>query len=79
MRPVVFNDLFASGEGKYSSTRQAANVWSFIAADGHMWLEQNPQKRSKWASLAREGRERLCQIALFRLSLNAFFQNRGIG
>ena len=28
---------------------------TFTDADGHFWLEQNPDKRSKWAKLAREG------------------------
>ena len=28
---------------------------SFVDEDGHFWLEQNSQKRSKWATLARKG------------------------
>ena len=27
---------------------------SFTDDEGHFWLEQNPNKRSKWAKLARE-------------------------
>jgi len=30
---------------------------SFRDTDGHLWIEQNPQKRSRWAKLAREGHE----------------------
>jgi hypothetical protein len=30
---------------------------SFTDHDGHFWLEQNANKRSKWAKLAREGHE----------------------
>src|SRR3954470_20991918 len=30
---------------------------SFTDADGHLWLEQNPAKDSKWAKLAREGHQ----------------------
>ena len=30
---------------------------SFTDAEGHLWLEQNPAKASKWAKLAREGHE----------------------
>lgn len=28
---------------------------SFTDEDGHLWLEQNAEKRSKWAKLARQG------------------------
>jgi hypothetical protein len=28
---------------------------SFTDEDGHFWLEQNAEKKSKWAKLAREG------------------------
>jgi len=30
---------------------------SFTDKDGHLWLEQNAQKRSKWAKLARGGHD----------------------
>ena len=30
---------------------------SFADTEGHLWLEQNPAKDSKWAKLAREGHE----------------------
>jgi hypothetical protein len=30
---------------------------TFTDPAGHFWLEQNPEKRSKWAKLAREGHE----------------------
>jgi hypothetical protein len=30
---------------------------TFLDADGHFWLEQNPDKASKWARLARKGHE----------------------
>jgi hypothetical protein len=30
---------------------------SFTDNDGHFWLEQNANKRSMWAKLAREGHE----------------------
>ena len=30
---------------------------SFVTEDGHLWLEQNAQKRSKWATLARKGHD----------------------
>jgi hypothetical protein len=30
---------------------------TFIDKQGHFWLEQNANKRSKWAKLAREGNE----------------------
>ena len=30
---------------------------SFTDQDGHFWLEQNAEKRSKWAKLAREGHD----------------------
>jgi hypothetical protein len=30
---------------------------SFTDAEGHLWLEQNPAKASKWAKLAREGHQ----------------------
>jgi hypothetical protein len=30
---------------------------SFTDQDGHLWLEQNAEKRSKWAKLAREGHD----------------------
>ncbi len=32
-----------------------ARLRSFVADDGHFWLEQNPQKHSKWAALVRKG------------------------
>jgi hypothetical protein len=28
---------------------------TFTDAEGHFWLEQNPEKRSKWAKLVRDG------------------------
>jgi hypothetical protein len=34
-----------------------AHLRSFADPDGHLWIEQNPQKRSKWAKLARAGHE----------------------
>jgi hypothetical protein len=30
---------------------------SFTDADGHLWVEQNAAKASKWAKLARQGHE----------------------
>lgn len=30
---------------------------SFTDDEGHLWLEQNPSKQSKWAKLAREGHD----------------------
>jgi hypothetical protein len=30
---------------------------SFTDAEGHLWLEQNSTKASRWAKLAREGHE----------------------
>jgi hypothetical protein len=30
---------------------------SFTDAEGHLWLEQNAEKRSKWARLAKEGHD----------------------
>ena len=30
---------------------------SFTDEDGHLWLEQNPAKASKWAKLARKGHD----------------------
>ncbi|HYZ84269.1 MAG TPA: hypothetical protein VE621_07690 [Bryobacteraceae bacterium] len=30
---------------------------SFIDEQGHLWLEQNPEKASKWAKLARKGHD----------------------
>jgi hypothetical protein len=30
---------------------------SFTDGQGHLWLEQNAEKRSKWARLAREGHD----------------------
>jgi hypothetical protein len=30
---------------------------SFTDSEGHLWLEQNPAKASRWAKLAREGHE----------------------
>ena len=30
---------------------------SFTDEDGHLWLEQNSAKQSKWAKLAREGHQ----------------------
>ena len=30
---------------------------SFTDKDGHFWLEQNPDKPSKWAKLARAGHD----------------------
>jgi hypothetical protein len=30
---------------------------SFTDAEGHLWLEQNSAKASRWAKLAREGHE----------------------
>lgn len=34
-----------------------SNLRSFTDDDGHLWLEQNPEKNSKWAKLARQGHE----------------------
>jgi len=34
-----------------------SDLRSFTDAAGHLWLEQNPAKGSRWAKLAREGRE----------------------
>src|SRR4051794_28065357 len=33
----------------------SSSLRSFTAPDGHLWLEQNPAKASKWAKLARQG------------------------
>jgi hypothetical protein len=33
---------------------------SFTDKDGHLWLEQNAEKRSKWAKLARAGHDVAC-------------------
>ena len=30
---------------------------TFTDGHGHFWLEQNPEKRSKWAKLARDGHD----------------------
>ena len=30
---------------------------SFLDPEGHLWVQQNPDKRSPWARLAREGHE----------------------
>jgi hypothetical protein len=30
---------------------------TFTDAEGHFWLEQNANKKSKWAQLVREGRQ----------------------
>jgi hypothetical protein len=42
-----------------SWTQRIGHAWlrAFTDVDGHIWLEQNPRKRSRWASLAREGHE----------------------
>lgn len=34
-----------------------ARLRSFMAPDGRFWLEQNPQKRSKWAKLVQKGHQ----------------------
>ena len=34
-----------------------ANLRSFAAENGNLWLEQNSAKQSKWAKLAREGHD----------------------
>ena len=34
-----------------------SNLRCFTDDEGHFWLEQNPDKASKWAKLAREGHE----------------------
>jgi hypothetical protein len=34
-----------------------SNLRSFTDREGHFWLEQNPDKASKWARLAREGHD----------------------
>jgi len=34
-----------------------ARLRSFKDRDGRFWLEQNSEKRSKWAKLAREGHD----------------------
>jgi hypothetical protein len=34
-----------------------SHLRSFTDKDGHFWLEQNPEKRSKWAKLAKQGHE----------------------
>jgi hypothetical protein len=34
-----------------------ARLRSFVAEDGHFWLEQNPRKRSKWSALAKKGHD----------------------
>jgi hypothetical protein len=35
----------------------STNLRIFTDTEGHFWLEQNPDKRSKWAKLAREGHD----------------------
>ena len=30
---------------------------SFTDSEGHLWLEQNPSKKSKWGALAKAGHE----------------------
>jgi hypothetical protein len=35
----------------------SSKLRTFTDAEGHFWLEQNPEKRSKWAKLAREGHQ----------------------
>ena len=34
-----------------------SNLRSFTDKDGHFWLEQNAEKSSKWAKLARKGHD----------------------
>jgi hypothetical protein len=36
---------------------------SFTDAEGHFWLEQNPAKASKWATLARQGHQLAWEFA----------------
>jgi len=36
---------------------------SFTDAEGHLWLEQNPAKASKWAKLARQGHQLAWEFA----------------
>ena len=33
----------------------SSKLRTFTDGQGHFWLEQNPEKRSKWAKLARDG------------------------
>jgi len=40
-----------------------ANLRSFTDKDGNFWLEQNPNKGSKWAKFAREGHELAWEFA----------------
>jgi hypothetical protein len=48
----VFTDMKTwTGRLGYSKLR------TFTDEQGHFWLEQNANKRSKWARLAREGHE----------------------
>ena len=34
-----------------------ARLRAFTDPEGHVWIEQNPQKRSPWARLVRQGHE----------------------
>ena len=36
---------------------------SFTDTEGHLWLEQNPAKASKWAKLARRGHQLAWEFA----------------
>jgi hypothetical protein len=43
--------------GTWTDHLGRSGLRSFTEADGHLWLEQNPAKASKWAKLARQGHE----------------------
>ena len=47
---------------------------SFTDADGHLWVEQNRTKASKWAKLARKGHERMSVFPLkFGTALRGYY------
>jgi hypothetical protein len=50
---------------------------SFTDEDGHFWLEQNADKRSKWAKLARQGHDIAWEFGIRRGVYRAVVDRRG--
>jgi hypothetical protein len=49
---AAFNDLTS-----WTDRLGHSKVRTFTDSEGHFWLEQNANKESKWAKLAREGHQ----------------------
>ena len=57
MRTGRSSDAVAQGHRKLAGPARNSGLRCFTDSEGHLWVEQNAAKASKWAKLARQGHE----------------------